>query len=73
MLSIGFKPAATVYVGGATATHVDFAHVLSGKLPLFIGLVVLLSAILLLIVFRSLLIPVQAALMNLLSIAASSC
>src|SRR5437868_1962914 len=62
---------ATVYVGGATATQVDFAHVLSGKLPLFIGMVVLLSALLLLIVFRSLLIPLQAALMNLLSIAAA--
>ena len=61
----------TVYVGGATATQVDFAHVLSGKLPLFIGLVVLLSALLLLVVFRSLLIPLQAALMNLLSIAAA--
>jgi putative drug exporter of the RND superfamily len=61
----------TVYVGGATATQVDFAHVLSGKLPLFIGMVVLLSALLLLVVFRSLLIPVQAALMNLLSIAAA--
>jgi RND superfamily putative drug exporter len=62
---------ATVYVGGATATQVDFAHVLSGKLPLFIGMVVLLSALLLLVVFRSLLIPLQAALMNLLSIAAA--
>src|SRR5437660_371342 len=60
-----------VYVGGATATQVDFAHVLAGKLPLFIGLVVLVSALLLLIVFRSLLIPLQAALMNLLSIAAA--
>ena len=62
---------ATVYVGGATATQVDFAHVLSRKLPLFIGMVVLLSALLLLVVFRSLLIPLQAALMNLLSIAAA--
>src|SRR5438876_5623779 len=62
---------AAVYVGGATATQVDFARVLSGKLPLFIGLVVLLSAVLLLVVFRSLLIPLQAALMNLLSIAAA--
>jgi putative drug exporter of the RND superfamily len=61
----------TVFVGGATATQVDFAHVLSGKLPLFIGLVVLVSALLLLVVFRSLLIPLQAALMNLLSIAAA--
>jgi RND superfamily putative drug exporter len=60
-----------VYVGGATATQVDFAHVLAGKLPLFIGLVVVLSALLLLVVFRSLLIPLQAALMNLLSIAAA--
>ena len=62
---------ATVYVGGATAIQVDFAHVLAGKLPLFIGIVVLLSALLLLVVFRSLLIPLQAALMNLLSIAAA--
>jgi RND superfamily putative drug exporter len=62
---------ATVYVGGATAVQVDFARVLAGKLPLFIGLVVLLSAVLLLVVFRSLLIPLQAALMNLLSIAAA--
>jgi RND superfamily putative drug exporter len=56
---------------GATAIQVDFARVLSGKLPLFIGIVVLLSALLLLVVFRSLLIPLQAALMNLLSIAAA--
>jgi RND superfamily putative drug exporter len=61
----------SIHVGGATATQVDFAHVLSGKLPLFIGVVVLLSALLLLVVFRSLLIPLQAALMNLLSIAAA--
>jgi RND superfamily putative drug exporter len=62
---------ATVYVGGATATQIDFAHVLSGKLPLFIGMVVLLSALLLLVLFRSLVIPLQAAFMNLLSIAAA--
>src|SRR3989441_2568414 len=60
-----------IFVGGATATQVDFAHVLAGKLPLFIGLVVLLSALLLLIVFRSFLIPLQAAVMNLLSIGAA--
>jgi putative drug exporter of the RND superfamily len=62
---------AAIYVGGVTATQVDFAHVISGKLPLFIGIVVGLSALLLLIAFRSLLIPLQAALMNLLSIAAA--
>jgi putative drug exporter of the RND superfamily len=63
--------AATVLVGGATANQVDFASVLSSKLPLFIGIVVLLAALLLLVVFRSVVIPIQAALMNLLSIGAS--
>jgi RND superfamily putative drug exporter len=60
-----------VYVGGVTAGAVDFAGVLGKKLPLFIGVVVLLSALLLMIVFRSLVIPLQAAFMNLLSIGAS--
>jgi RND superfamily putative drug exporter len=59
------------YVGGATASQVDFSHVLSSKLPLFIGVVIALSALLLMVVFRSLVIPVQAAVMNLLSIGAS--
>ena len=62
---------ARVYVGGATAAQVDFSHVLSTKLPVFIGVVVALAALLLLVVFRSLVIPVQAAVMNLLSIGAS--
>jgi putative drug exporter of the RND superfamily len=61
----------TVYVGGVTAGSVDFAKTLGEKLPLFIGVVVLLSALLLMIVFRSLVIPLQAAVMNLLSIGAS--
>ena len=61
----------TVYVGGVTAGAVDFATVLGHKLPLFIGVVVLLSALLLMVVFRSLVIPLQAAVMNLLSIGAS--
>jgi putative drug exporter of the RND superfamily len=60
-----------VYVGGITAGSVDFAAVLAKKLPLFIGVVVLLSALLLMVVFRSLVIPLQAAIMNLLSIGAS--
>jgi RND superfamily putative drug exporter len=61
----------TLLVGGSNATAIDFTNVLSNKLPLFIGVVVLLSALLLLIVFRSLVIPLQAAVMNLLSIGAS--
>ena len=46
-----------VYIGGLTATNADFAQVLTSKLPLFVALVVLLSFLLLMIVFRSLLIP----------------
>jgi putative drug exporter of the RND superfamily len=57
-----------VLVGGFTAGSIDFSHVLAGKLPLFIAIVVGLSALLLLVIFRSIVIPVQAALMNLLSI-----
>ncbi|MGH2849650.1 MAG: MMPL family transporter, partial [Solirubrobacteraceae bacterium] len=60
-----------VFIGGQTATSEDFANVLSSKLPLFIGLVVLLSFLLLTAVFRSLLIPAMAALMNLLTAGAS--
>jgi putative drug exporter of the RND superfamily len=62
---------ARAYVGGVTAGSVDFAKTLGQKLPLFIGVVVLLSALLLLFVFRSLVIPLQAAVMNLLSIGAA--
>ncbi|MDX6664492.1 MAG: putative drug exporter of the superfamily [Solirubrobacteraceae bacterium] len=58
-------------VAGPHASQVDFTHVLSTKMPLFIGIVVLMSALLLLVVFRSVVIPVQAAVMNLLSIGAS--
>jgi putative drug exporter of the RND superfamily len=60
-----------VYVGGATASQSDFSHVLSAKLPLFIAVVIALAALLLVLVFRSLVIPLQAAVMNLLSIGAS--
>jgi RND superfamily putative drug exporter len=62
---------AQLFVGGITASQVDTAHAFSAKLPLFIAVVVALSALLLLILFRSTLIPLQAALMNLLSIGAS--
>jgi len=60
-----------VHVGGATAITQDFAHVLSSKLPLFVGVVVLLAFLLLMVVFRSLLIPLTASVMNLLSIGAA--
>jgi RND superfamily putative drug exporter len=57
-----------VLVGGFTAGSIDFAGVLSSKLPVFIAIVVVLSALLLMVIFRSLIIPLQAAVMNLLSI-----
>ena len=56
-------------IGGATATNLDFSQTIRDKLPLFIGVVVGLSLLLLAVVFRSLLIPVKAGIFNLLSIA----
>ena len=61
----------TVLVGGTTAIFEDFSHILSAKLPLFIGVVVVLSFLLLMAVFRSLVIPLTAAVMNLLSAGAA--
>jgi RND superfamily putative drug exporter len=60
-----------VLVGGFTAGSIDFSHVLGSKLPLFFGLVILLSMLLLFVIFRSLVIPLQAAIMNLLTIGAA--
>jgi RND superfamily putative drug exporter len=60
-----------VYVGGSVAIFVDFARVLSDKLPVFIGVVVLLSFLLLMFLFRSLVIPLKAAVMNIFSIGAA--
>ena len=60
---------ARISIGGTTASNLDFAQTIRDKLPLFIGVVVGLSLLLLAIVFRSLLIPVKAGIFNLLSIA----
>jgi RND superfamily putative drug exporter len=62
---------AQIEVGGFTASTEDFSRVVAGKLPLFVGVVVLFSALLLLAVFRSVVIPIKAALLNLLSIGAA--
>lgn len=58
-------------VGGSVATYEDFGSLLTSKLPQFISTVVLLSFLLLMLLFRSILIPIKAAIMNLLSIAAA--
>jgi RND superfamily putative drug exporter len=60
-----------VFVGGATGGQEDFTQVIADKLPLFVGIVVLLSALLLMAVFRSIFVPLKAAVMNLLSIGAA--
>ncbi|MFE2425473.1 MMPL family transporter [Streptomyces sp. NPDC059373] len=59
------------YVGGQTAIFKDFAHVITGKLPLFIGVIIALGFVLLLLAFRSLVVPLTAAAMNLIAAAAS--
>jgi RND superfamily putative drug exporter len=60
-----------VLVGGQTALSTDFAGQLSAKLPLFVVIVVALSFVLLMTLFRSLVIPATAAIMNLFSAAAA--
>ena len=60
-----------VHVGGATAIFDDFAAIITAKLPLFIGVIIGLGFLLLLVAFRSFLVPATAAVMNLLAAAAS--
>jgi RND superfamily putative drug exporter len=56
------------YVGGSTAQQLDLAHLIAERLPLIIGVVVALSVLLLLIAFRSVVAPLQAAFVNLLAV-----
>ncbi len=62
---------ASAHVGGNTANFGDVAGRVTDRLPAFIGAVILLSFLLLMLVFRSVLVPLKAALLNLLSIGAS--
>ncbi|HKO37245.1 MAG TPA: MMPL family transporter [Solirubrobacterales bacterium] len=59
------------FVGGQTAGYIDLATQIGDKLPLMIAIVVALSFLVLLVAFRSLLVPVKAAAMNLISVAAA--
>ena len=61
----------TAYVGGTTAGYIDLADKISDKLVLVIAIVVGLSFLLLMIAFRSVLVPLTAGIMNLLSVAAA--
>ena len=62
---------AQAYVGGLTATFIDIGDRISGRLLYFILAVVLLSFLLLMLVFHSILVPLTAAVMNLLSVGAA--
>ena len=62
---------ARAHIGGQTATWGDIGDQVTDRLPLFIAAVILLSFVLLTLVFRSILVPLKAALLNLLSIGAA--
>jgi RND superfamily putative drug exporter len=62
---------ATVYVGGATATFIDLGDKISSRLLLFFAVVIGLGFLILMAVFRSIVIPLTAAVMNLLSVGAA--
>ncbi|HMG64325.1 MAG TPA: MMPL family transporter, partial [Streptosporangiaceae bacterium] len=63
--------AAKAYLTGTTASQLDFLDIITARLPLIIAVVVALAFLIILIVFRGLLVAVKAAVLNLLSIAAS--
>ncbi|HEY3484221.1 MAG TPA: MMPL family transporter, partial [Ilumatobacteraceae bacterium] len=60
-----------VYVTGSVAASIDFTSYLAERLVLFIGVVLVLSFLLLMMVFRSVLVPLKAVVMNVISIAAA--
>ncbi|MFJ9687229.1 MMPL family transporter [Streptomyces bacillaris] len=62
---------ASTYVTGTTAAQVDFLDIVSSRLPLIIAVVVALAFLVILAVFRGLLVALKAAVLNVLSIAAS--
>jgi len=62
---------ARVYIGGAAAHLADVGRRVNDRLPLFVATVLALSFVLLMLVFRSVLVPLKAVLLNLLSIGAS--
>ena len=64
------RPAAA-HVGGGTASFADVSERVSDRTPIFIAAVIFLSFILLMLVFRSILVPIKAAVLNLLSIGAA--
>ncbi len=62
---------AKVFVGGAAASNADFSRYIGQRLPYFIGAVLVISFLLMMAMFRSVLVPLKAVLLNLLSIGAA--
>jgi uncharacterized membrane protein YdfJ with MMPL/SSD domain len=69
--TIGAIPGAQTAVTGDVAEDVDFTHALKHGLPYVIGFVLILAFILLLVAFRSIVVPLKAIVLNLLSVAAA--
>jgi putative drug exporter of the RND superfamily len=69
--TLGTVPGATIAVGGLTAATVDFNALMDQRLPWVFAFVLLLDFAVLLVSFRSLVIPVTAVILNLLSVAAA--
>ena len=61
----------TTYLGGVTSAYVDLATLIARRLPLVIATVLALSFVLLMVAFRSILVPLKAVLCNLLAVGAS--
>ena len=71
MISVKPRSGLTAYLTGPNASNVSFTNLMGERLPWLIGVVVGLSMLLLLVVFRSVVIAIKAALMNLLSVCAA--
>jgi RND superfamily putative drug exporter len=69
--AIAAEAGSVVYLAGPTAGFLDLADALAARMPVFIGGVVGLSFVLLVVVFRSVLVPLKAVVLNLLSISAA--
>ena len=67
---LGQSPA-RAHIGGQTASFADVGNKVNSRLPVFIGAVIVLSVLLLTLVFRSVVVPIKAALLNLLSVGAA--
>ena len=67
----GFPPGVDIYVGGGTAESIDFNDLASRWTPIVFVFVLSLSFLLLMVVFRSLVVPLKAIIMNLLSVGAA--